>query len=169
MSRYTGLLFSAEEYWPIGPFRFPIYKDLVPGEAKGIEKIARDQSKATYASLKLAQRIAADKGIPVKEAVELMSSAGDEENQELLFNYAEELEKLTSEGVSNTESIAAFATLCIRYRGEVKLPGEKKWQKTDDWADDDTNQIPTRMLQDIYQFMLWERDGWPEDREEGKE
>jgi hypothetical protein len=169
MSRYTGLLFTADEYWPIGPFRFPIYKDLVPGEARGIEDLARKQSKSTYASLKLAQRIAADKDIPVKDAVELMSNASTEDNQELLFSYAEELEALTTAGVSTTEQVAAFSTLCIRYRGEVKLPKEKNWTKTDDWTDEDTNQIPTKMLNDIYQFMLWERDGWPEDSEEEKE
>lgn len=169
MSRYTGLLFTADEYWPIGPFRFPIYKDLVPGEAKGIEDIARQQSKSTYASLKLAQRIAKDKEIPVKEAVELMSNANSDDNQELLFSYAEELEGLTNSGVSQTEQVANFATLCLKYRGEVKMPKEKNWTKTDDWTEEDTNQIPTKMLQDIYNFMLWERDGWPEDQTEGKE
>ena len=117
MSQYTGLLFSADEYWPIGPFRFPIYKDLVPGEAKGIEALAREQSKGTYASLKLAQRIAQDKKIPVKEAVELMSNANEQENQELLFAYAEELEALTNAGVNQTAQYAAFATLVIKYRG----------------------------------------------------
>ena len=169
MSRYTGLLFTADEYWPIGPFRFPIYKDLVPGEAKGIEDIARQQSKSTYASLKLAQRIAKDKDIPVKEAVELMSNANNDDNQELLFSYAEELEGLTNSGVSQTEQVANFATLCLKYRGEVKMPKDKNWTKTDDWTEEDTNQIPTKMLQDIYNFMLWERDGWPEDQTEGKE
>ena len=169
MSRYAGLLFTADEYWPIGPFRFPIYKDLVPGEAKGIEALAREQSKGTYASLKLAQRIAADKQIPVKEAVEMMSNANVEENQELLYAYAEDLEALTNAGVSQTTQFAAFATLAIKYRGEVKLPKEKNWKKTDDWTDEDTNQIPTKMLKDIYQFVLWERDGWPEDQTEEKD
>lgn len=169
MSQYTGLLFTADEYWPIGPFRFPIYKDLVPGEAKGIEALAREQSKGTYASLKLAQRIAQDKKIPVKEAVELMSNANMESNQDLLFAYAEDLEALTNAGVSETAQYAAFSTLVIKYRGEVKLPKSKQWQKTDDWTEEDTNQIPTKMLKEIYQFVLWERDGWPEDQTEGKE
>ena len=51
----------------------------------------------------------------------------------------------------------------------MKLPKAKDWKKTDDWTDEDTNQIPTKMLKDIYQFVLWERDGWPEDQAEGKE
>ena len=37
MSKYASLLFSPTEYHEIAPFRFPIYRDLVPGEAKGIE------------------------------------------------------------------------------------------------------------------------------------
>ena len=162
MSKYTALLFKTEEYHVVGPFRFPIYKDLVPGEAKGIERMARQQSKSTYASLKLAQKIAKDKAIPVQEAVDLMSKANDKDNQELLYAYAEDLEQLTSGGISQTEQIADFATLCLQYRGEVKLPNEKNWQKTDDWTSDDTNLVPTKVLQEIYDFMLWERDGWPE-------
>jgi len=163
MSKYTGILFQAEDYWPIGPFRFPIYKDLVPGEAKGIEDVAREQSKSTYASLKLAQRIAKDKDIPVKEAVERMSNSTEQENQDLLYAYASELQELTNSGVSQTMQISSFATLCLKFRGEVKLPGSKDWQKTDDWTEDDTNQVPTKVLSEIYQFMLWERDGWPEE------
>jgi len=161
MSKYTGLLFAAEDYWPIGPFRFPIYKDLVPGEAKGIEAVARQQSKSTYASLKLAQRIAKDKGIGVKEAVELMSTANTQDNQELLYSYAEELENLTNSGISQVEQMAGYATLCLKYRGEVKLPRAKEWTKTDDWSAEDTNQIPTKILEQIYNFVLWEQDGWP--------
>lgn len=166
MSKYTGLLFAAEEYWPIGPFRFPIYKDLVPGEAKGIEAVARQQSKSTYASLKLAQRIAKDKGIGVKEAVDLMSTANSDDNQELLYSYAEELENLTNSGISQVEQMTGFATLCLKYRGEVKLPRAKEWTKTDDWTPEDTNQIPTKILEQIYNFVLWERDGWPDESSE---
>lgn len=166
MSKYTGLLFAAEEYWPIGPFRFPIYKDLVPGEAKGIEAVARQQSKSTYASLKLAQRIAKDKGIGVKEAVDMMSTANSDDNQELLYSYAEELENLTNSGISQVEQMTGFATLCLKYRGEVKLPRAKEWTKTDDWTPEDTNQIPTKILEQIYNFVLWERDGWPDESSE---
>ena len=119
MSQYTGLLFSADEYWPIGPFRFPIYKDLVPGEAKGIEALAREQSKGTYASLKLAQRIAQDKKIPVKEAVELMSNANEQDNQELLFAYAEELEALGIPVRAGTAALRRSRSLlsASRYNG----------------------------------------------------
>ena len=162
MSKYTGLLFSAEEYHVIGPFRFPIYKDLVPGEAKGIEDISRDSSKATYASLKLAQKIAKDQNISVKDAVEMMSKGQMDENSDILYKYADELQDLTEAQISQTQQFADFATLAMRYRGEVMLPGKKQWIKTTDWTDEDTNQIPTKMLAEIYQFMLWERDGWPD-------
>lgn len=164
MSKYTGLLFPVENYHEIGPFRFPIYHDLVPGEARGIEEIARTQSKTTYKSLKLAQRIAKAKKIPVKEAVELMSKGADGPDQDLLYNYAEELDALSTEGLSQTDQIAEFATLALRYRGEVKMPGSDTWDKTTDWRAEDTNTIPTKILKQIFDFLLWERDGWPEDQ-----
>ena len=31
---------------------------------------------------------------------------------------------------------------------------------------EDTNQIPTTVLEQIYNFVLWERDGWPEESSE---
>ena len=98
MSKYASLLFGPEKYYEIGPFRFPVYEDLVPGEAKGIEKISRAQSKSTFSSIKLAQRIAKDKEISTKEAVELLSSAS-EDNQELLYDYVDELEELQSKTI----------------------------------------------------------------------
>ena len=57
-----------------------MYHDLVPGEAKGIEEIGRKQSKSTFRSLKLAKRIAKDKEITTKEAIELLANTAD--NQE---------------------------------------------------------------------------------------
>ena len=164
MSKYTGLLFPVEEYYPIGPFRFPVYHDLVPGEARGIEEVARAQSKTTYKSLKLAQRIAKAKKVPVKEVVEMMSKGAEGPDQDLLYNYAEELDGLSSEGLSQTDQMAQFATLALRYRGEVKMPNSTQWEKTADWSDEDTNTIPTKILKQIFDFVIWERDGWPEDQ-----
>jgi hypothetical protein len=63
MSKYASVLFDTDEYHRIGPFRFPIYHALLPGEAKGIERLARLQTKSTYRTIKLAQRIAKDKNL----------------------------------------------------------------------------------------------------------
>ena len=77
MSKYASLLFSPAEYHEIMPFRFPVYHDLVPGEAKGIEEMTRKQSKNTFKSIKVAQKIAKQRGITTKEAVELLSSISE--------------------------------------------------------------------------------------------
>jgi len=160
MSKYASLLFSPEEYHEIGPFRFPVYKDLVPGEAKAIEAITRKQSKATFRSIKLAQRIAKDKGITTKEAVELLSNTTDD-NQDLIYDYAGDLEEMQRDAVGAVEQQVAFVTLFMRYRGEAKLPKTKDWQKLSDWTEEDTEAIPTRLMEDIFQLIIWERDGWP--------
>ena len=166
MSKYASLLFSPEKYHEIGPFRFPIYHDLVPGEAKGIEALSRQQSRSTFSSIKLAQRIAKDKGISTKEAVELLSNTS-EENQDLLYDYAAELEELQRSTIGAVEQQVAFVTLFMQYRGEAKLPRSKDWQRVEDWTEADTEAIPTKIMEEIFRLIGWERDGWPEP--EGKD
>lgn len=161
MSKYASLLFAPEKYHEVGPFRFPVYNDLVPGEARGIEAISRKQSRSTFASIKLAQRIAKDKGISTKEAVELLSNTS-EENQDLLYDYAGELEELQRNSVGAVEQQVAFVTLFMQYRAEVRLPKSKDWQRVDDWSEADTESMPTKLMEDIFRLISWERDGWPE-------
>ena len=162
MSKYASLLFSPEEYHEIAPFRFPIYHDLVPGEAKGIEALTRAQSKNTFKSLKVAQRIAKAKGIPTKEAVELLSNIG-EGDQDMVYEFAEELEELQSEASGNVETQVAFVTLFMQYRAEAQINGKKKWEKLDDWTVEDTEAMPNAIMKQIFQFITWERDGWPKE------
>jgi len=161
MSKYASLLFAPEKYHEIGPFRFPIYNDLVPGEAKGVEAISRKQSRSTFASIKLAQRIAKDKGITTKEAIELLSNTG-EDNQDVLYDYATELEDMQRNSVGAVEQQVAFVTLFMQHRAEVKLPKAKDWERIPDWSEADTEAMPTKMMEEVFQLITWERDGWPE-------
>lgn len=160
-AKYASLLFAPEEYHEIGPFRFPVYKDLVPGEARGIEEITRKQSKSTFRSIKLAQRIAKDKGITTKEAVELLSKTGESGSEDLLYDYAADLEELQRDSVGAVEQQVAFVTLFMKYRAEAKLEGTKDWTKLEDWSQEDTESMPSRLMQDVFSLILWERDGWP--------
>lgn len=162
MSKYSSLLFSPERYHEIGPFRFPVYNDLVPGEAKGMEEISRKQSKSTYQSIKLAQRIAKDRGISTKEAVELLSNASDEDNQDILYDYTDALEDLQNYSVGAVEQQVAFVTVFMRYRGEVQLPGTNEWSPVPDWTEADTEAMPSKLMEQVFSFINWERDGWPE-------
>jgi hypothetical protein len=169
MSKYASILFTPDKYHEIGPFRFPVYNDLVPGESKGIEEIGRKQSKSTFRSIKLAQRIAKDKGITTKEAVNLLGDAGTDENQELLYDYAGDLEELQRETVGAVEQQISFVTLFMRYRGEVRMPRAKEWTKISDWSESDTEAMPTKLMEDVFRMLTWERDGWPEPETEGND
>lgn len=161
MSKYASLLFAPDKYHEIGPFRFPVYNDLVPGEAKGVEAISRKQSRSTFASIKLAQRIAQDKGITTREAVDLLSST-NEENQEILYDYATELEEMQRNSIGAVEQQVAFVTLFMQHRAEVRMPKSKDWQKMPDWSEADTEAMPTKLMEEIFQMITWERDGWPQ-------
>ena len=164
MSKYSSILFAPEKFHEIGPFRFPIYNDLTPGESKGIEAISRKQSKQTFKSIKLAQQIAKDKKISTQQAIDLMSNLGDDDSQDLAIKYADQLEQLQSDGISAVEQQIDFVTLVMQYRGEAKIKG--RWQQLDDWAEDDTQSMPTKLLEQVFEFIIWERDGWPK---EGKD
>ena len=162
MSKYASLLFQPEKYHEIGPFRFPVYNDLVPGEAKVMDEITRENSQNTFKSISIAKKIASSKGISTKEAVELLSTIGQsEDTEDFVYEFAQELEDLNTGGLSDVELKITFVTLFMKYRGEVQLNGKKKWEKTDDWATDDTEAMPTSLMNDIHEFIMWERDGWP--------
>jgi len=169
MSKYAGLLFPVEEYHEILPFRFPIYHDLVPGEAKSIEEITRKQSKSTYESIKLAKRVAKDKKLTVNQALDMLATASQDKNSEILYDYFDELNALQSSSDGAVEQQIKFVTLFIRYRGEAKVGNDKKtWKKLPDWTEDDTEAMPSKLMEEIFQLILWERDGWPEKDSEKK-
>lgn len=163
MSKYGTLLFpTPSEFHEIGPFRFPIHKELLPGELIGLERIDKQQSKATLAQMKLVRRIAVDKEITPKEAQDLLSNMSDDANGDILYQYIEEFQEVQNAGISPTQTQLAYVTLVMQYRGQAKLPKSRDWTLTRDWTTEDTEQIPSGMRREIYQFILWERDGWPE-------
>lgn len=163
MSKYSALLFKPSTYCEIGPFRFPVYHDLVPGEAKGIEEFSKKQSRSTFKSIKLAQRIAKDKGISTKEAVDLLGKVGSEET-DLVYEYAAELDDLQVDSISAVQQKVEFVTLFMQYRGESKLDGDE-WVQLKDWEQGDTENMPTKLMDQIFELVMWERDGWPKENE----
>lgn len=161
MSKYASILFGAESYYEIGPFRLPIYHDLVPGESKRIEDISRKFNTASYKSLKLAKRLADDRNISMKQAVDLLSRANDPENEDIVMNYVTELEEIERAQLSPTAQRIAFITVLLKFRAEVKLPNSDDWTSVKDWTDEDTEHIPPTILNQLFEFLTWERDGWP--------
>lgn len=166
MSKYSKLYFGEKVYHDIEPFRFPVYKDLVAGEAEGVEEVARKQASNTYGLLKIAKSLAAKKDIPVKEALNLLGTADGVEDDEHIYEYIEELSAIQSESTNVAEQKILMVTLFMRYRAEVKERG--KWSLLPDWTEEDTRSMPSRMLDSIFEFIGWERNGWPEDTEESE-
>lgn len=169
MSKYSSILFGAEAYEKIGPFRFPVWKELVPGEIRGFEKISRKQAQSSFKSIKLAQKIAEQRGIPVKEAVELLSNLSSDENEDLVYTYAEELDEIQNATLSDHAQKIEYVTIFMRFRGEVKLPGSRDYEQTKDWSVDDTEKMPGKYLNQIYDLLAKERDGWDTKGKEAKE
>lgn len=162
MAKYTSLLFTTEQYHEIGPFRFPIFKDLTPGEIKAISAIEKASAQVNLGSMELARKIAKENGITNKQALEVLSNASAPENEELIYSYLPELTKLNEAAEDDIDTLVKYATVLMQYRGEVKLPGESEYIKTSDWTTEDTESVHRGVLQSMRQFILWERDGWPE-------
>ena len=56
----------------------------------------------------------------------------------------------------------------MKYRAEYKE--RSKWVTVPDWEIEDTREMPSRLLDEIYEFVEWERNGWPlEDEQEEAE
>lgn len=165
MSKYSKIFFGQKKYHDIQPFRFPIYNDLVAGEIEGIEALARKQASNTYALLKIARDVAQKQDIPVQDALDALSDV--DSNQELLFEYVDELALIQTQGQSVSEMKIETVTLFMRYRAELKE--RNKWVQVPDWEMDDTREMPRRLLDDIYDFVDWERNGWPEDDDSEEE
>ena len=159
MSKYSKLFFQEKEYHDIGPFRFPIYEDLVAGEAEGVENIARKQAQNTYTLLKIAKAVSKKKKISVKAALEILSDA--ESDNEVLYDYAEELADIQKDSATVAEQQIEMTTLFLRFRGEVK--DEEGWTTVPDWSREDTLSIPSKLLSEVFEFINWERNGWPEE------
>jgi hypothetical protein len=159
MSKYSKLFFQEKEYHDIGPFRFPIYEDLVAGEAEGVENIARKQAQNTYTLLKIAKAVSKKKKISVKAALEILSDA--ESDNEVLYDYAEELADIQKDSATVAEQQIEMTTLFLRFRGEVK--DEEGWTTVPDWSREDTLSIPSKLLSQVFEFINWERNGWPEE------
>jgi len=165
MSKYSSLFFKEKEYYTIEPFRFPIYEDLVAGEAEGVESIARKQAQNTYTLLKIAKALSKKKKISVKEALDLLSNA-DTDN-DVVYDYAEEMAEIQRESATVAEQQIEMVTLFLRFRGEIQDPeGKLGWIMLPDWSREDTLSIPSKLMNDIFDFINWERNGWPE---EGKD
>ena len=98
----------------------------------------------------------------MQEALEALSDVNS--NQDILYDYVEQLAEIQTEGQSASEQKIETVTLFMKYRGEYKE--RSKWVTVPDWEEEDTRAMPVRLLDEIYTFVDWERNGWPEEGDE---
>ena len=161
-SRNYSILFQPTEFHCIGPFRFPVYKSLLPGEMKYLESISRDDANVKFASVRLAKKIAQDKGIELDAASNLLSTLQYDNNKSLVFEYLEDIENLNAGSRGEMAIKSDLVTIMMKFRGQVKFPEDETYTPMKDWSDSDTDNLPPAVMDEIFQLAIWERDGWPE-------
>lgn len=155
-NKYAGLLFNVEEYIEIAPFRFPVYNDITPGEARKIRELQKTNTDIMEKTFKLAKRISEEEGIEPEEAYELLGrlSNDDKTSKRIIFKYMDEVNRINNSQGAEVDELAAYCTVIIQMRGEVLINGE--WVKTDDWTQAQTDNVPTQTLKAIQNYMLTE-------------
>jgi hypothetical protein len=86
---------------------------------------------------------------------------GSDETQELLYDYVNEIEALSKNNQTPTEQKITFVTVFMTSRAQAQLEPDK-WTQLNDWTEADTEEMPSKLLDQIFSLLIWERDGWPE-------
>lgn len=157
----TANLFPADEFHFIGPFRFPVYNDVNPGEARAIRKVMTEQAEGTTEAFALASRIAKDKGIKVHIAMQKLQNLRNPENEDLLYEYFDEVNKLSPASAVGNIQRDKVCTVVMQLRGELKDPETNTYTRTTEWSAEDTDVVPSKMLDQIFEYIMWEQNGWP--------
>ena len=158
MSKYSFLVAGQDnEYKEIGPrLRLKKYGSWLVAEKIAQEKLAKRQTSSTLAAIQLAKKIAADKGISVEDAFDLLQRQDDASAAMLLIDYMEDAEALMEKSLSPQEIDREMITTFMRIRGEVK--SSNGWESTSDWTSSDTEEALTEdMIEKIKSFILEEQ------------
>lgn len=158
MSKYSFLVAGQDsEYKEIGPrLRLKKYGSWLVAEKIAQEKLAKRQTASTLAAIQLAKKIAADKGISVEDAFELLQRQDDASAAMLLIDYMEDAEALMEKSLSPQEIDREMITTFMRIRGEAKAG--TNWESTSDWTASDTEEALTEeMIEKIKSFILEEQ------------
>jgi hypothetical protein len=151
MAKYDGLLFAPDQYHEIA-----------------VVKIEKQSAEIQLKTMDLARKIATAEGIKPKEAMNILANASDEKNEDIIYKYLSELQALNDSAEEDIDKLISYATTLMQFRGQVKLTPDGAWEPTPDWAPEDTTKIHRKLLEEMRQFIIWERDGWPEDHPEGE-
>lgn len=154
MSKYSSIfLLSNAEYEEIGDsLRLRKYGSWLAEEAWTREEQGQKRARFTLRAIALAKKIAQEREISEEEAFALLQGNGEE--QSVLQQYSEETLALMGSLPSPREQLGELITMFFKNRGEV-LQG-KKWTPTEDWSMEDTQMLPSALLEQVEAFMASE-------------
>ncbi len=166
MSRYSDFfLLSSPSYCELGEkMRIRSYGSWLTEEAWLRESQGKKQARFTLELIRLARKIAKEKGIAEEEAFAMFEMPGAE-RAEFFAGFEAEIDTVMAHSLTNKDQTEELVTMFMKNRGEV-LEG-KKWQSTSEWTVDDTKKLPIPLMQRIEQFMRDEDDVRPAAEEEG--
>lgn len=144
----TTVLVGDEE---VGILEFPKLYDLTPNERLFIKEALKDEPDAQLEAVKLARKIAATNGMPIKDMFAAVMN-GDEE---AIAEHIEELvivqQKMQEVGPKRQ---VATVTAVIKYR---TLP---------DWTIEETiklQEVSPKLVTQVYEFSQKEASGWSDE------
>jgi hypothetical protein len=157
MSRYSDFfLVSSPDYCELTEkMRIRSYGCWLTEEAWLREAQSKKQARFTLALIRIARKIAKERGVTEDEAFAMFEAQGNDRG-EFFAGYEEEIDAAMTQALTNKERSEEMVTLFMKNRGEV-LEG-KKWQPTDQWTVDDTCKLPTALMRKIEEFMKEEDD-----------
>lgn len=152
MSKYSDFfLIGSPQYVELGDrLRLRSYGSWLAEEVWCREKQNKKRAQFTLEVIRLARKIAKVKEISEDEAFALLQSS-DENRGELFAEFSEEVDRLMALSPSSQDQTEELVTIFFKNRGEV-LDG-KKWTATKDWSKEDTQKLPSVMMEQVETFM----------------
>ena len=152
MSKYSDFfLIGSPQYVELGDkLRLRSYGSWLAEEVWCREKQNKKRAQFTLEVIRLARKVAKAKGISEDEAFVLLQ-ANDEDRGELFAEFSEDVDRLMTLSPSSQDQTEELVTIFFRNRGEV-LDG-KKWAATKDWSKEDTQKLPSMMMEQVEAFM----------------
>jgi len=152
MSKYSDFfLIGSPQYVELGDkLRLRSYGSWLAEEVWCREKQNKKRAQFTLEVIRLARKVAKAKGISEDEAFVLLQ-ANDEDRGELFAEFSEDVDRLMTLSPSSQDQTEELVTIFFRNRGEV-LDG-KKWTATKDWSKEDTQKLPSMMMEQVEAFM----------------
>lgn len=152
----------------IGSFQLKTYGSLLKRELTWFETQANNRIKSVLPIYELAKKLATDKDISEEEALYIVKNLSDSANENVLFSYSEDIAAIQASTYSDSTFNADICTMVINSRcsaTSLESIAEDlfdyygvEYNPSDGWTTEDTDNLPTKLIEDICVFTLAEKD-----------